>query len=218
MIDLTPLDVRKKKGDFARSLRGYDPGVVDGFLDLVAERMEELVRENVALKERTANLADTVAGFRDREQAMNEALVSAQQLREELRAQASRDSELLLREAKSEAEQIRAEARREAAAAVEARRRVEGQRLRFLRNFRTFVERQLTEIEMEEERLREQTGSADADYDPEVEGGGGVSGRGSGRRKAAGGQTEVFAQGEADGAAAPDEDDTGDGSEPDDET
>lgn len=158
MIDLTPLDVRKKKGDFARSLRGYEPGVVDAFLDLVAERMEELVRENVALKERTGNLTDTVASFREREQAMNEALVSAQQLREELRAQASRDSEMLLREARSQAEQIRADGKREVTAAVEARKRVEGQRVRFLRNFRAFVERQLAEIEMEEERLKEVVG------------------------------------------------------------
>ena len=29
MIDLTPLDVRKKKGDFAKSMRGYEPGPVD---------------------------------------------------------------------------------------------------------------------------------------------------------------------------------------------
>ncbi len=40
MIDLTPLDVRKKRGDFGKGLRGYDPQEVDGFLELVAERME----------------------------------------------------------------------------------------------------------------------------------------------------------------------------------
>jgi cell division initiation protein len=165
MIDLTPLDVRKKKGDFSRALRGYDPAVVDGFLDMVAERMEELVRENVALRERSGNLADTVAGFREREQAMNEALVSAQQLREELRTQASRDSELLLREARSEAEQIRAGARREITDAIESRRRVEGQRVRFLRSFRAFVERQLSEIEMEEERLKELVADMTAEAD-----------------------------------------------------
>jgi len=50
MIDLTPLDVRKKAGDFRRILRGYDPQEVDIFLELVAERMEVLVRENMALK------------------------------------------------------------------------------------------------------------------------------------------------------------------------
>jgi cell division initiation protein len=155
MIDLTPLDVRKKKGDFSRGLRGYDPGVVDGFLDLVADRLEELVRENALLRERTSSLADTVTSFREREQAMNEALVSAQQLREEVRAQAARDSELLLREARSQAEEIRNQAKREADEALAALRRVESQRTRFLRSFRAFVERQLSDIELEEERARE---------------------------------------------------------------
>ena len=52
MIDLTPLDVRKKKGDFSRALRGYETAMVDEFLELAAERMEELVRENASLRER----------------------------------------------------------------------------------------------------------------------------------------------------------------------
>ena len=64
MIDLTPLDVRKKKGDFGRGLRGYDTAAVDGFLDLAAERMEELVRENATLRERVAQLAEMLSGFR----------------------------------------------------------------------------------------------------------------------------------------------------------
>jgi cell division initiation protein len=155
MIDLTPLDVRKKKGDFSRTLRGYDPDVVDGFLDMVADRLEEVVRENVMLKERTSNLADTVNGFREREQAMNEALVSAQQLREELRAQAARDSEIVLREARSQADRVRAEAAAEASAKLEGLKRVESQRQKYLRSFRALVERQLAEIEMEEERLKD---------------------------------------------------------------
>ena len=29
MIELTPLDVRKKRGDFGKTLRGYDPEEVD---------------------------------------------------------------------------------------------------------------------------------------------------------------------------------------------
>ena len=52
MIDLTPLEVRKKKGDFRRGFRGYDAELVNDFLDLVADRMEELVRENMSLAER----------------------------------------------------------------------------------------------------------------------------------------------------------------------
>ena len=51
MIDLTPLDVRKKRGDFAKTLRGYDASEVDNFLELVAERMEALVKEKLELEE-----------------------------------------------------------------------------------------------------------------------------------------------------------------------
>ena len=37
MIDLTPLEVRKKKGDFKRAMRGYDPGMVDETLKAMRE-------------------------------------------------------------------------------------------------------------------------------------------------------------------------------------
>jgi len=167
MIDLTPLDIRKKKGDFRRAMRGYEPALVDAFLDLAAERLEELVRENMALRERTQQLTESLAGFREREAAMNEALVSAQQLREELRVQAARDSEQALREARTEAERMIADARREVAAISEAGRRVAGQRARYLRSFRVFVEQQLAELELEEERLR--AGAAGEDEQPEEE-------------------------------------------------
>jgi DivIVA domain-containing protein len=155
MIDLTPLDVRKKKGDFRRGLRGYEPEAVDEFLDLVAERLEELVRENGALKERVHAINEAVTAYRERERAMNDALVSAQQLREDMRTQATRDAEVVTREASAEAERILAEARGRASAEAESMRRVQTQRAWFLKSFRAFVERQLGEIEQEEERLRE---------------------------------------------------------------
>lgn len=153
MIDLTPLDVRKKKGDFSRGLRGYEPQAVDGFLDLVAERMEELVRENHGLRERAAQLSEAVAAHRDREQALNDALVTAQQMREEMRTQAAREAELALQQARAEGERIVAEAREQAGAAREELRRLEASRARFLRGFRAFLERQLTDLGQEEEQV-----------------------------------------------------------------
>ena len=60
MIDLTPLDVRKKRGDFAKGVRGYSTQEVDSFLELVAERLEELVKENLTLRERADRLAEQV--------------------------------------------------------------------------------------------------------------------------------------------------------------
>ncbi len=156
MIDLTPLDVRKKKGDFARAMRGYDPARVDEFLDLVAERMEELVRENASLTARADGLAASISEYRDRERALNDALVSAQQIREDMREQAQREADLLLREARAEGDRIVEDAKRQVLTAAEALRRVQGQRTRFLRLFRALVERQLAEVEEEEARFREQ--------------------------------------------------------------
>jgi DivIVA domain-containing protein len=155
MIDLTPLDVRKKRGDFRRAMRGYDADSVDQFLEQVAERLDEVVRENHSLRERAAQLAQAVEGFRERERAMNDALISAQQLREETRAQAERDAELTVREARAEAERILAEARRQLATVEEALRKVQAQRHSYLRGFRSLLERHLEQVGQEEERLRD---------------------------------------------------------------
>jgi DivIVA domain-containing protein len=155
MIDLTPLDVRKKKGDFARGLRGYDVPAVDQFLELAADRMEELVRDNAALSERVSQISASLSAYRDREQAMNEALVAAQQLREDLRTQSTRESESVMREARVEADRIIAEARRTAQEAAEATRRVYAARSRFLRSYRAFLERQIDEVASEEDRVRD---------------------------------------------------------------
>ena len=150
MIDLTPLDVRKKKGDFRRVMRGYDAESVDNFLEVVANRMEELVRQNGALAGKVDAMSGSMAEYRDRERAMNEALVSAQQLREDMREQARREADLLLREARAQGDRIVADAKRQVSLALEALRRIQGQRVRFLRIFRAMVERQLGEIEQEE--------------------------------------------------------------------
>jgi hypothetical protein len=64
------------------------------------------------------------------------------------------------------------EARRQATAAAEALRRIQGQRVRFLRLFRHLVERQLQEIEAEEDRTAA-LGRGDADESLNSDGQGG---------------------------------------------
>ncbi len=155
MIDLTPLDVRKKKGDFRRSVRGYDPELVDDFLDMVAERLEELVKQNVALTERAEHLQEQVASYREREKALNEALVTAQQLRAEAQAQADREAELVRREAQGQAERIIEEGQR---SYRELARDIEGLQARkrqFFRAFETMLERFRADLELEESRLED---------------------------------------------------------------
>jgi len=164
MIELTALDVRRKKGGFRRNLRGYDAEEVDGFLEVVAARLEALARENSRLFERGQELSATVDAFRQREQAMNEALVSAQQLRDDIRSQAQREAELRIREATAEGERIITEARKEVARLREELQLLTTQRDRFFRSYRSFLESQLAEISIQEERvLRSRTGELESE-------------------------------------------------------
>ncbi len=163
MIDLTPLDVRKKRGDFRRLLRGYDPEEVDTFMDLVAERFEELVRENLSLVEKTGRLETQLHALEGRENAVQEALVSAQKLREEVKDQSRRDAEVLRDQANREAKLLKAEAEAEVARLLgeaegllrerqRALEELERSRLKFLKSFRGLLERELDSVEVEESR------------------------------------------------------------------
>ena len=152
MIDLTPLDVRKKRGDFGRGVRGYNSQEVDAFLELVAERLEELVKENMTLRERSERLNDQVTAQTGREQAVQEALVTAQQLRDEIQANAQKEAELALKEARAEGRELLAEAERRAVRATEGLDELQRRRLRFLGSYRQFLERELDHVAVEEGR------------------------------------------------------------------
>ena len=145
---LTAVDIRRY--DFGSALRGYDKARVDQFRDQVAAEVERLGRANQELDQKSKGLVEQLRAFRERDKALNDALVSAQQLRADIREQADREAQLLMREARAQVEQdlegIRAEARRledEIQGLVKARRT-------YLSQLRTMVERQLAEIETAE--------------------------------------------------------------------
>jgi cell division initiation protein len=152
MIDLTPLDVRKKAGDFKKTLRGYDPDEVDGFIQLVSERLEELVKENLTLRERTERLQEQVVAHEGRESAVREALVMAQKLREDLTAQVEREVQIAKQGAELEIRGQQNEAKLRLGVLGQALTDLERRRIRFLRNFKTMLQRELEAVEVEESR------------------------------------------------------------------
>ena len=156
-MDLTPLDVRKKKDDLRRTVRGYDPGQVDSFLDLVADRLEAVVQEEVRLKEQVTLLRERLGGFEERERALNEALIAAQELREEARLQAEKQAGLRIQEADQHAERVVGEARRSAEDSERALADLHARRASYLRGMRSLLDRFLAEVSYEEARLEGST-------------------------------------------------------------
>ena len=149
MIDeafhLTPLDVRRY--DFGRALRGYDPARVDQFRDQVADELERLARVNQDLDQKARSFHEQLRAFRDRDRALNEALVAAQQMRQETREQADREAALIVREAQGEAERIIEAARAEVRRIQTEIDTLDRARRAYLAEMRVLVTRQLTEID-----------------------------------------------------------------------
>lgn len=141
---LTALDARR--WDFGNALRGYDRTRVDEFRDQVADELERMARTNQELETKVSNFLEQLRVFRDRDKALNEALVSAQQLRGEIRAQAEREAQLMLREAQGEADRILAGVQGDIRRAEEELQQLWRTRQAFLAQMRTLVERQSTEI------------------------------------------------------------------------
>src|SRR5690606_8146447 len=112
VFHLTPLDVRRY--EFGSALRGYDKVRVDQFREQVAAELERLARINQELEGKARNFHEQLRAFRERDKALNDALVSAQQLRSETREQAEREAQLIMREAEAEGARIVEAARGEA--------------------------------------------------------------------------------------------------------
>jgi DivIVA domain-containing protein len=143
---LTPLDVRTQ--EFVRAVRGYDRAQVDQFKVQVAEALERLGRERLQAEERLKSAQEQLRGYRERERAMNEALVAAQQLRADSREQAAREAELVLKEARAEAQHVVQQAHQDEVTVRERAEAAARQFTAYLAGFRGLLQRQLAELEV----------------------------------------------------------------------
>jgi DivIVA domain-containing protein len=143
---LTPQDVRAQ--EFARALRGYDRLEVDAFRTRVADELERLLRERAQMDERVRNAQEQLRAFRERERAMNDALLAAQQLRHDAQVAAERDAGMVMREAALDAEKIVERSRVEERLVRERAETAARQFSAYVAAFRLLLERQLAELDV----------------------------------------------------------------------
>jgi cell division initiation protein len=101
---LTPLDIQKMR--FPQKMRGYDPTEVENFLALVAEdlasksaELDKAERENRYYRQR---LEET----EQREHQLQQTLLRAQKVSDEITANARREAELTVKEAEIAADKM----------------------------------------------------------------------------------------------------------------
>ena len=149
VFHLTPVDARRY--DFGSALRGYDKARVDQFRDQVAEELERLTRANQDLEAKAKGFHEQLRAFRERDKALNDALITAQQLRAETREQAEREAQLILREARAEGEKLVEESRQNVRSLQLQIEALERARKAYIAQWRAFTERQLSELKAAEE-------------------------------------------------------------------
>jgi cell division initiation protein len=102
-MEITAREIHDK--EFHDAWRGYNQEEVDDFLDKIAETIDRLQRENVALQRRLGELDQTVSTSRTTEDMLKQTLVSAQQAAEEAIAKAKAKADQLLAEAEERSRQ-----------------------------------------------------------------------------------------------------------------
>ena len=163
---LTPLDIRTLQ--FRRRMRGYDPAAVEEFRGHVASEVENLLREKAVTDEQVRNFRDQLKSFREREKALSEALVVAEQLRQEAEEHANRQAEMIIREARADAASIMNDARQAEQAVRRDVESIRRQLASYLASFRVLLERNLAEVEAVEARERSEGHPREAREMPET--------------------------------------------------
>jgi cell division initiation protein len=104
-MKLTPLDIQQQQ--FRKKLAsGYDRREVDTFMELVRNEMEELITENMNVKQQIKDKTESLNEYKDREQTIKETMITTQQLKDDIHANAVKEAQLIIAEAKIKSEEI----------------------------------------------------------------------------------------------------------------
>ncbi len=145
---LTPMEIQNK--EFERTFRGYAVEDVHEFLEQVAQEYEQLLRENTELKEQLNQFTEKLKSYQKLEETMHNAIIVAQETAEDVKQNAMREAELVRREAEREAQRIIEEARYRSSKVLAEHEELYKQAQVFKMRFRSFIEAQLSALEMED--------------------------------------------------------------------
>lgn len=103
-MPLTPLEIQKTR--FPQKMRGYDPEAVQEFLSLVADDLVQYLGQIERLERENRYYQKRLEGAETREHQLQETLLRAQKVSEEITATAKREAELVVKEAELAADKI----------------------------------------------------------------------------------------------------------------
>lgn len=101
---ITPLEIQKMR--FSQKMRGYDPTEVEGFLSLLAEELAARIAQSEKLDRENRYYRQRLEETEHREHQLQQTLLRAQKVSDDITANARREAELLVKEAEIAADKI----------------------------------------------------------------------------------------------------------------
>ena len=124
---ITPVDLENK--EFKKGFRGYDIDEVETFLTELSKDYAKSYRENASLKDKNAILTDAIQNYKDMEETMRSAIISAQRTSEEILRNAHEQADTIIKEAKLKASEIMNELDKDVQALKRETEEIEGRNM-----------------------------------------------------------------------------------------
>lgn len=141
MERLKPIDLENIA--LPTSFRGYDKAAVLQMLRRAGSEIETLLRRQQELENECERMRQRLAGFETQESTLKDALVLAQKTADETRAAAHKEAELIVESARQQAAEVQQEMRSRINDLRWELERLEIEKRKFLRQFRSLLEQQL---------------------------------------------------------------------------
>jgi cell division initiation protein len=101
---ITPLEIQKMR--FSQKMRGYDPTEVEGFLSLLAEELTARIAQAEKLERENRYYRQRLEETEHREHQLQQTLLRAQKVSDEITDAAKREAKLMVQEAEMAGDKI----------------------------------------------------------------------------------------------------------------
>ncbi len=146
-MKITPIEIQQHQ--FKTRMLGYDSNAVDQFLEMIADELERLHKQNHELKETLARTRTVLDQMKDREHALQETLMTAQQVTEELKSSARKEADVVMVDARLQGEQIMRSAEERRLQLIREIQEIKRQKISFESSLRALIDGHLKLLDME---------------------------------------------------------------------
>jgi cell division initiation protein len=144
-MKIGPVDIRNHT--FKKKMNGVDDQEVRAYLDLVADRLEEVIVESEELRAKIDRLGVRVEEYETLEKSLRNSLISAEQLADERLGIAEKESRIILKNAELDAEKVLVGARGELARLRAEMDDLRRQKVTYVERFRALLRSQFKILE-----------------------------------------------------------------------